>query len=345
MRRLLLIGALVAVLALLLVGTAAADNGPHTGVYGTTTDACAGCHRAHRGQAARLLKEASQTDLCFSCHGSTATGADTNVEDGIYMNRGSGGVYGDVDEGLRGGGFVNALMDPGMTGTPSSASVTSKHNIGESGLTIWGNGAIGSGAGKTGVTLQCGSCHNPHGFADQDIYRVLKPRPEDSDATSDVVVPDESTKKYNVEYWTSGAHGSDPDSILVGYRDPMADNWMGQDRDMRFAEWCAQCHTRYLADEFSSSGDPIFNYRHATHVQITPANANILVCQVCHVAHGTSAQMTGTYSGNVEWPDNTPGGGNTDSRLLHVNNRGVCIQCHQAPGENRGCLECHTPTP
>ncbi|MFQ5854384.1 MAG: cytochrome c3 family protein [Anaerolineae bacterium] len=335
MRRLLLISALVVALAFLLVGTAAADNGPHTGLYTTTTDACAGCHRAHRGKAEYLLKETTQLALCFSCHGSAATGADTNVEDGVYLERASGGAYGDVGEGLRGGGFVNALMDPDMDQTTASASVTSKHSVEETG-TIWGNEDFGTGPGKTGVTLRCGSCHNPHGFADQDIYRVLRPIPEDSDATSEVVVPDEEPKKYNVEYWSG-----DP-AILVGYRDPMADEWMFSDRDQRFAEWCAQCHWRYLANDFSGTGDPIFNYRHATHVQISPANANILVCQTCHVAHGTSATMA-AYSGSVEWPDDTPGGGAVDSRLLHVNNRGVCIQCHEAPGEDRGCLSCHGP--
>jgi len=326
---LILIGLLV-----FLGVTVMADNGPHLGQYDTTTDACAGCHRAHRGKAEKLLADTSQQALCFSCHGSTATGADTNVEDGVYEERASGGQYGNVGEGLRGGGFTNALMDPDMDQTIASASVTSKHNVGEAG-TIWGNGD--TGAGKTGVTLQCGSCHNPHGFADQDIYRILRPRPTDSGATSDVVVPDEETKKYNVEYWSGSP------TILVGYRDPMADDWMGDDRDLRLAEWCAQCHERYLADNFTGTGDSIFNYRHATHVTISPANANILVCQTCHVAHGTSATMAGTYSGSVEWPDNTSGGGSSDSRLLHVNNRGVCIQCHEKPGVDGGCLSCHNP--
>lgn len=347
MRQLLLASVLVAALALMLVGTAAADNGPHTGVYQTTTDACAGCHRAHRGQAEKLLADTSQQALCFSCHGSTASGADTNVEDGVYEQRASGGAYGDVGEGLRGGGFVNAFMDPGMTGSPGTASVTSKHNVGEVG-TIWGNGDTGTG--KTGVTLECGSCHNPHGFADLDRYRILRPIPEDSDATTGVDVLDESTKKYNVEYWTSGAHNSDPNTVLTGYRDPMADDWMATDRDVAFSQWCAQCHTRYLATDFGDSGDDTFKYRHATHVQIAPASANILVCQVCHVAHGTSATM-GSFSDAVEWPGGGPATSGENSRLLHVNSRGVCVQCHKQPGvpldqvsdADKGCFECHAP--
>lgn len=53
MRRLLLIGIILATAAWFLPGTVAADNGPHTGEYNTTTDACAGCHRAHRGARRR----------------------------------------------------------------------------------------------------------------------------------------------------------------------------------------------------------------------------------------------------------------------------------------------------
>jgi len=306
MRKWILLTLLVAGLLVLASTTVLADNGPHVGDFNATTDACAGCHRAHRGNAPRLLKASSQTALCFSCHGSTATGADTNVEDGLYLNRGSNGAYGTVGAGLRGGGFVNAFMDPDMDGTASSGAVTSKHNVGETG-TIWGNGAISAtaNAGKSGVNLRCASCHNPHGTRNGDTYRILRPVPMDSDAAADVVVPDETTKTYTIGY------------ALNGYRD------VGY-LDQTISEWCAQCHTRYLASDTNDSGDAIFKYRHVT-------STNSRKCLVCHVAHGTSATMDGAYSSSVEWPDGTPGGGATDSRLLHVNNRGVCYQCHESP--------------
>jgi len=308
------------------------------GDFPKTTDACAGCHRAHRGQAEKLLKESSQQALCFSCHGTGATGADTNVQDGVYLQR--DGVSesppeGVENAGLRGGGFDNAVMDPDLDLTVASAPVTSKHNVGTTD-TIWGWGSIGSGPGKTDYTLECGSCHNPHGFSDGDRYRILRPIPKGSQAASGVDVTDEQNKYYTVTYWTS--------EDLVGYRDLMAHKWMDRDREKQLSAWCAQCHTRYLAEDFTGTGDPIFNHRHATHVAAVDAKGkNFLVCQTCHVAHGTSATM-GTYSGAVEWPDDTSGGGVNDSRLLHVNNRGVCIQCHRVPGEPNGCIKsgCHT---
>jgi len=52
------------------------------------------------------------------------------------------------------------------------------------------------------------------------------------------------------------------------------------------------------------------------------------VCQNCHVAHGSAAQM-GTYSGAVPWPDAaTFPSGDARSSLLRVDNRGVCQGCH-----------------
>src|SRR5512145_3298703 len=43
---------------------ASADAGPHGGGYTATTDACAGCHRAHTAQAPDLLMDTTQA-LCL----------------------------------------------------------------------------------------------------------------------------------------------------------------------------------------------------------------------------------------------------------------------------------------
>lgn len=336
---------LVGLLAMLVLPRPGwADNGPHEGTFTKTTDACAQCHRAHRGQGpgllagdlvttqqARVLIDTSQINLCFSCHGSAATGADTNVEDGIYMNRASGGQFGVPGAGLRGGGFVNALMDPDLTGTPTAAPVTSKHDVGVPGMIVWGLGSSGVGhvTSSQRATLQCSSCHNPHGFANADRYRILRDdlpcagchdiqqqkgrlsqasMPTDTThqlaARLNTAIPDERPPYYTIRYT--------PD----GYRDVSY-------LDERISEWCAGCHTRYLATGTDPSGDAVFAYRHRT-------TAQELTCLVCHVAHGTTATM-GRFSGDVEWPDGTPGGGTTDSRLLHVSNRGVCYPCHPAP--------------
>jgi len=286
--------------AMVIGGTVKADNGPHMGDFNPTTDACAGCHRAHRGQTDSLLVQASQTNLCYTCHAG-GTGALTDVMNGVYLG-GSGG-------GLRAGGFTSAIMDADLDGTPTSGAVTSSHSVGMPG-TMWGNGT--ASVGQANVTLQCGSCHNPHGFSaggadPANVYRILLPQPRKSNATGNVWVTEELIHSYTTSY-QPGSNFRD-DSYL--------DN-----RGM--SQWCSQCHTRYMAASTADSGDTNFKNRHAI-------NETDRKCTDCHVAHGTSATMTPQLAGSVEWPDGTPGGGGADSRLLTVNNRGVCFQCHASP--------------
>jgi predicted CXXCH cytochrome family protein len=67
----------VGLLALLCLpaGLALADNGPHGG-YTATTDACAGCHRAHTALDASLLYSAAPGDaFCYTCHDGTGAPA------------------------------------------------------------------------------------------------------------------------------------------------------------------------------------------------------------------------------------------------------------------------------
>ncbi len=90
--------------------------------------------------------------------------------------------------------------------------------------------------------------------------------------------------------------------------------------------WCAQCHSRYLANDTSSipqrtdSGDAIFTYRHGT---------SRTACTTCHVAHGSNAAMDGTYSSDFPYPDAST---SASSRLLKIDNRGTCQACHDPTG-------------
>ncbi len=101
--------------------------------------------------------------------------------------------------------------------------------------------------------------------------------------------------------------------------------YMGQYYDAygdKLAQWCAQCHTRYLAGPAAmttSSGDAVFSYRHQS-------NANGVNCLSCHVAHGSAAQMSGFAGMQATVPGVSlqP----SDSALLRLDNRGVCEYCH-----------------
>jgi predicted CXXCH cytochrome family protein len=135
---------------------ASANGGPHGG-YTLTTSACAGCHRAHTAIGPMQLRETSVYELCTTCHDGTIS---TDVIHGRLNGAGM----------LNGGGFesVNGTL------------VTSAHNVeglgGGNGIgRAWGsqNGdrtpVADAGLGVTG-TLECTSCHNPHGSTN---YRIL----------------------------------------------------------------------------------------------------------------------------------------------------------------------------
>lgn len=343
------------------VGTAQADNGPHRSTAATTTSLvtvnsatgagrCAGCHRAHTSQGEYNLKLA-QPDLCFTCHGAGAPGSSTDVVNGT--DGGSGA--------LRGGGFTNAKMDAAaptkqmtldaVTGKLATSlqtigalaaaiPTTSKHQIdGVTAGTAWGNGAIdatGANLGKT-ITLECGSCHDPHGNGN---YRILRPVPVDSGvpntadpvtglltvAPQGVKIPDATgTKVYTTtNYWLSGDSNVPlgGTTAIIGTASTTAapDGYI-----QNVAAWCTTCHTRYLAGSGSyktKSGDATFMYRHRSDANNKQGAAN---CITCHVSHGSNANMVDSAVVSL------PGGGTApvgDSRLLRVNNRAACLMCH-----------------
>ncbi len=285
---------------------ALADGGPHVaainnGSAGLTSDNCAGCHRAHTAQAAMLLKEEG-TALCTACHGSAGTGATTNVADGVqYQLAAAGGptvrrrrarrppqwrLHERPDRisypsrqllsltagtGTGFAGFVPAIA----TGTP----VSSKHMslTGETAATVWGNGPISATAnvGAT-VTLECTSCHNPHGNGN---YRILNPIPAPPSTGSPAFVPavagvnvtdaalpaTGTTRNYTVQ---PGALTTDVTGGVTGgdyWRRCVPDwqNCSGTNRGdkpngltlfrQQISAWCTTCHSRYPGGEWRSA--------------------------------------------------------------------------------------------
>jgi len=87
---------------------------------------------------------------------------------------------------------------------------------------------------------------------------------------------------------------------------------------IQMSSWCVTCHTRYLASSSASSGDAIFANRHVR-----------ARCIKCHAAHGTNAGASGMYSSTVGYPGGGIGTTSTaESRLLKMDNRGICVKCH-----------------
>lgn len=283
--------------------SASADNGPHMMGSGTlTTDGCAGCHRTHTAQAEGLLK-VNQAALCTTCH-AAGVGALTDVQAGMYFPDFTNGSQ---MLGLRGGGFVTAAIDTkgAVRSTKTIPTlnaglpVTSTHSVDGSAQNAWGLGTTGTG---TSVSLNCTSCHDPHGNGN---YRILRPLATGG-IGPEVNVPDATVKVYTSQnYWKA--------------EDPNSTGFISN-----IASWCTQCHTRYdSSDAETNTGDPVFTFRHMSNSK-TVGGPN---CIQCHVAHGSNAAMTGPESSHVP----LPGGGAApagDSRLLRLDNRGTCVMCH-----------------
>lgn len=336
---------------LLFAAPALADNGPHVIGAGLTPDSCAGCHRLHTAPAPHLLKQ-DGTQLCYTCHGTSGTGASTDVEDGVQYNAAARPPGATPVGALRGGGFAYALIDSGNPAAYPAKNVpvlsageptTSAHSVGPSATaTIWGNTpdsqSIPTGKtladytyGAKNVELRCASCHDPHG---NGYYRILRPKPKDSGiyrsstANGGIGILDVSTKLYTTtNYWSvNDANTTVPAPPFTGSAPAVGPTNL--DFNNGIAQWCSTCHTRYLTVSGSSgpttdSGDPIFRYRHTS----SNSASNGRNCIQCHVAHGTNATVSGPHSSAVGNPDPTdPTVGS--SKLLRINNRGVCQVCH-----------------
>lgn len=96
------------------------------------------------------------------------------------------------------------------------------------------------------------------------------------------------------------------------------------------ALWCGTCHDRYLAQSARSlnSTDGTFMYRHTA--SSNGSGTTSIACSDCHVAHGTSAVMSTSLAQNATLVTPVEGSESSNSTLLKMDNRGICMRCHGA---------------
>lgn len=412
-RRSLIIAALlVAAVVVLAPGVAFANYSVHGG-YSMSTDACAGCHRAHTAsspitwvdrnsddRSALLMSLASSVDdFCYTCHGVAMVGADTNVWDGIYEADDADPndeMLNAAGESLNGGGF-----DPAQFPTQHYPALTNwvAYGGGPTGLRADDpNDPVNIGAsGGLYVDISCTICHDVHGSSN---YRLLKDTVNgvavggyDSAAPYDELNPNPTPWVISAEpgYPGGGWLLHEPGAVQVAgyypdYTDPMyskppIDPVTSQpDVAKGISGWCAACHTQYntrgeayTSSQYDSNDGYGFvtRHRHPVNVALSEyagyrdlvvaanplplahtANADVATneasdwidCLTCHVAHGSSAVMTGYASVEAIGMWDTPWGTtepefqvndaigsvppDDGNALLRGDNRYVCEACH-----------------
>ncbi len=319
---------------------ALANNGPHGG-YSATTDTCAACHRAHSAAAGSLLIEAVP-GLCLSCHGASASGAQTDVENGVYTPSG---------DPLLGGGFVSYQGSP----------VTSSHSVDGSWRNAWGSGTtwdsnwdcLGCHSDESGLRwegipewrkspnalpypysgqnvlmpLTCTSCHEPHGGRN---YRMLQQRMH-----PDTMQQEDPPGYVLVTSNEIGGENPDQPGYVPDYTTPRYRLGLG--------DWCSGCHFTYQQEQSvkpfnaEDGNGAVIRYRHKMNIQLGALTTSLpleqpdgysptqqptdqLFCGTCHYAHGTIAVVSGQAA------DVPPA---NDSALLRMDNRATCQNCHQ----------------
>jgi predicted CXXCH cytochrome family protein len=327
MKKYLVVLLLTVVLLIATVSLASANGGPHGG-YDATTDACAGCHRAHTAVGPGLLVQTTTQALCLSCHGAGGSGADSDVVNGRWLEgRNATDTTGDantaINASLLGGGFT----------TYNSAATTSTHLSDGSALFAWGNG-VNRGASATlgaGNGLDCASCHDPHGSTN---YRIIKTT-VNSVAVAVAQVDDTppTGKDYDTEQWGTGQS-----QLCAACHSSYHVSSAGSGSDAAMVATGGYTHRVNMAYNYLGNANPeTVGYTDALAVNVKVPLAetgtnNTVVCQTCHLPHGTSAAMTGFANGGPTGAGTQPGNTTAaDSALLRLDNRGVCQACHQKP--------------
>ncbi len=315
MRKYIFVLVLAVVFVFVLASTASANGGPHGG-YTATTDACAGCHRAHTASGPKLLVQTTTYALCMSCHGSNATGADTDVEDGFFLSTRSPSTTGTANT------TDNAPLLAGGFGFYKTFAVTSSHDMTGAGNTnlAWGNGVTNRGTqvAITDTLFTCASCHDPHGSPN---YRIMKATV--NGAAVAVAQVDEATKDYDTEQWGAGQS-----NICKACHAAYHKTGLGQGSTLDGATYT---HRVDMAYNYGGNVNPeTTGFGSLTLPLAETGTNNAVACQTCHLPHGSSASMAGIANGGPTGTGTLPGNTTaTDSALLRLQNRAVCEVCHQ----------------
>ena len=323
---------------------------------------CDACHTMHNSEngipevqtGPQLLKFATATDACLSCHGSdfgSVWGADPlhpPAEKGAgnftflstsNLNDGSGGATNPISGSHAGHNVISemhgSVSDPYYPAAPGGTYPSS--------------------------ALGCTSCHNPHGNGNYRMlygaghiaagdYQFVNPAPQ-ADGVTLSVGAESSTNHAayhsGMSAWCANCHGNYHQDNPGAFQHP-ADDVLGQT--------ISEAYNRYAGSEDTTGGNAATAYLPAVPFEdpsVTttgtagPTLTSRISCITCHRAHATSAPNAGRWDFNIvylrsdgvisgSWPIPNPYGSPKQKSL--------CCKCHsygEQHGGDQTCLSCH----
>jgi predicted CXXCH cytochrome family protein len=233
----------------------------------------------------------------------------------------------------------SAVREAGRIGVLASGTATTSTHGGVG--NVWGNGAVNSGAGVAGVTLDCAKCHNPHGNGQ---YRILQTEPGEDWAAPYAVtnaggvevadVTPATLTGLQVRNYTVNPSTNGLTTGIVG-TPTQGDYWQ--------YKWDPTGTTNftnfYLGQADMAKGwTGLTPVNKATNGGAAPANSTGLMtawCIQCHTRYnGYNVDANGLIGGSNAPSLNAQMPADSDFMYKHGTTRVGCEQCHVSHGSN-----------
>jgi len=299
------------------------DTNVH-GNYAENTSLCAGCHLTHSASGEKLKVATTIVNLCITCHDGTQSKynsltGEVRLSGGIYPA--PAGPFGNLKE-LDYDSAVQVVAGYTYDGSQEPSNLpTSIHNLGEIVAT-----APGSNTAYVS-TMNCTTCHNPHGSTN---YRILRDDLFTAGRSTPIIVEAYAVTgatseninyvKGNVDF-CSGCHSD--------FHQPSGSGGVGADKTQQegFNLSAASAGKRmHSVDMRLTAYDFNENLRYGVPLtMLSPlpteswAGTPTVACMTCHYAHGTKEALT---------PNPVRNGGQSTA-LKRMDKMKLCRNCHQ----------------
>ncbi|HEY3296586.1 MAG TPA: cytochrome c3 family protein [bacterium] len=323
---------------------------------------CASCHTMHASEngvpqvvtGPQLLKFATATDACLSCHASDLGSA-----------WGSDPLHPPAEKGA--GNFVylsSANLNDGPAGAtnPIMGSHAGHSIISDSrGTSPDPSYQTAPGGTYPSSALGCTSCHNPHGNTNYRMlygqghvqagdFQFVNPAPQ---AQGISIVSGAESPTNHAAYlsgmtaWCANCHGTYHQNSLGAFQHPV-DITLGRDIAMAYNGYGGSSNPTggNLATAYLPSV-PFEDPAAAISATTGPTLASRISCISCHRSHGSSGPYAGRWDFNVTYLQQDgliSGSFPIPNPFGFADQRSLCCKCHtngETHGGTQSCISCH----